>query len=1170
MRAATRASNPVRRTRPRREATRSGMKKGYYRHPTVHGHRVIFVSEDDLWTVDAQGGPAVRLTSHASVIESPLLAPDGARVAFIAREEGAPEVHLMDAEGGPAERLTFQGANTRIAAWSADGEWIYFATEAQQPLRGHAVLHRVRSAPGRHDVEPVPFGRASAIGFGPNGGIVLGRNVGDPARWKRYKGGTTGQLWLAPGADQPFARLHPALPGNLAAPMWIPTAAAAAGRIYFLSDHEGIGNLYSSWPTGEDLTRHTHHTEFYARFATWGVTPDGGAQIVYHAGADLYRFDLATGATQAIPVAYASPGVQRSRKFAPATAYLEQASLHPKGHSVSLAARGKCFVMGNHEGAALQLGQRQGVRYRLATWLHDGAGLAVVSDELGEERLQVFAPDALDPDDARQKLHADFDFGRAAALYASPVEDKLALVNHRMELWLYDLATETAVQADRSPHGPIDHVAWAPDGRWLAYDYADSPYTARLRLYRLAQPAADDQTEPVSAAVFDLTAPVLRDGCPVFDPKGRYLYFLGARILNPRYDTLKFDLSFARGMRPYLITLQADLPNPFVPRTGEEDDGEDKAKEKATQADKADAGLDSKALPNGGEEAAEAAPEETAAPEPLKVDLEGIQERVLPFPVPEGLYGHLAAIEDRVFWLEHRAAPTLPDPYGETAAAGGHLTAWILADYKKADIASHVETYALSANGKKLLMQIERRLRVMDATATADGLSEEGAPRVTGWLDLDRVKVSVEPHREWQQMFKEAWRLQRDQFWTADMSRVNWQAVFDRYFPLVDRVGSRQEFSDLMWEMQGELGTSHAYEMGGDYRPHPSYPLGSLGATLRWSAEAQGYETLDWVVGDVWEPGVHSPLAEPGVDVQPGDVLIAVNGQPLSRSVTPASLLVNLADQEVRLTFRARPAPEGATEPEPNAPADGARVRHVTVRTLATETPARYRAWVNHNRARVHAQSEGRLGYLHIPDMGPRGFAEFHRGFLAEIRREGLVVDLRFNGGGHVSELLLEQLARKRLGFDLSRWEGVMPYPRESVAGPMVALTNECAGSDGDIFSHCFKLMQLGPLIGKRTWGGVIGIWPRHALVDGTVTTQPEYSFWFRDVGWQVENYGTDPDIEVEITPDDFRQGQDPQLDRAIAECLALLAQNPPLTPDLDARPDLSLPSLLSAAAGDN
>ena len=337
------------------------------------------------------------------------------------------------------------------------------------------------------------------------------------------------------------------------------------------------------------------------------------------------------------------------------------------------------------------------MRYRLATWLHDGAGLAVVSDELGEERLQVFAPDALDPDDARQKLHADFDFGRAAALYASPVEDKLALVNHRMELWLYDLATETAVQADRSPHGQIDHVAWAPDGRWLAYDYADSPYTARLRLYRLAQPAVDDQTEPVSAAVFDLTAPVLRDGCPVFDPKGRYLYFLGARILNPRYDTLKFDLSFARGMRPYLITLQADLPNPFVPRTGEEDDGEDKAQEKATQADKADAGPDSKAPPDGadkalaGAETAEDATEEADAPELLQVDLEGIQERVLPFPIPEGLYGHLAAVEDRVFWLEHRAAPTLPDPYGETAAAGGHLAAWILADYKKADVASHVK-----------------------------------------------------------------------------------------------------------------------------------------------------------------------------------------------------------------------------------------------------------------------------------------------------------------------------------------------------------------------------------------------------------------------------------------------------------------------------------------------
>lgn len=1147
------------------------MNQGYYRHPTVHGDRVVFVSEDDLWSISVQGGRPFRLTSNLSAIEFPRFSPDGKQIAFVAQEEGIPEVHLMDADGGHVRRLTYQGQTKNIAGWSPDGKWIYFATGAGQPIRGHDVLGRVLASRTAQTTEIMKYGRANAIAFGPVGSILLGRNVGDPARWKRYRGGTAGQFWISYEEGTPFVPLHSDLQGNLASPMWVPMGTRSERRLFFLSDHEGVGNLYSCLPSGENLTRHTRHTDFYARFASWGPAEDGRAKIVYHAGADLYCFDAEDDNHRCIPVSYASPGVQRNRKFVSPSTYLEQVALHPDGHSIGLAIRGKPFLMGNHEGAVLQLGHRQGVRYRLPTFLHDGEYIAAITDELGEERLQVFCPAAVGDGETHTKLHEGFDFGRAYALYGSPTDKQLALVNHRSELWLYNLTTEQALQVDRSPHGQIEQVAWSPDGHWLAYDYADSHYTSHIRLYRLARLEAEEDIPETPAEIFELTQPVLRDCCPAFDPKGRYLYFLSSRVLNPQYDTLKFDLGFAKGMRPYLITLQADLPNPFVPRVGEAE-VEDQEEENGKPQPEMEEGKSESEVDTAAAEKTDKQSTSKKGPESIRIDLEGIQERVLPFPVPEGLFSNLAAIEDRVFWIEQQVQATMQDPFTEPAMEGGELATWVLGQYKRDYIAHGIVDFFISANGKKLLYQTSEKLRVISASTVEEGLTEEGQPRITGWLDMDRVKVSIDPAAEWRQMFKEAWRLQRDQFWSEDMSKVDWQSVFERYYPLVDRVGSRSEFSDLLWEMQGELGTSHAYEMGGDYRTHPTYPLGSLGADLLWSPERQGYEVQNWITGDIWDPGQHSPLAAPGVDVQKGDILIAVNGQALSEAVSPASLLVNLAGQEVQLTFRTRT--EGIEEDKASgadkaltSKSETSKVQHVTVRALERETGATYRSWVNQNRSKVHEESKGRLGYLHIPDMGARGFSEFHRGFLSEVRREGMVVDLRFNGGGHISDLLLEQLARRRLGFDQTRWHGTIPYPSESVAGPIVALTNEMAGSDGDIFSHAFKLMHLGPLIGKRTWGGVIGIWPRHALVDGTVTTQPEFSFWFKDVGWNMENYGTDPDIEVEITPNDYLQDLDPQLDRAISECLQLLAVNPPLQPQFEDRPDLSLPTLLATAS---
>ncbi|HET7153483.1 MAG TPA: S41 family peptidase, partial [Candidatus Kapabacteria bacterium] len=364
----------------------------------------------------------------------------------------------------------------------------------------------------------------------------------------------------------------------------------------------------------------------------------------------------------------------------------------------------------------------------------------------------------------------------------------------------------------------------------------------------------------------------------------------------------------------------------------------------------------------------------------------------------------------------------------------------------------------------------------------------------------------------------------------------------------IERIASRSEFSDMMWEMQGELGTSHCYEMGGDYRPEPRYVQGLLGADVVYDKQTDGYKITHIVQGDTGRQGHDSPLNAPGLNVKIGDVIIAVDGMRLGKDTNPQQMLVNRAGENVSITI---------------ANKEGKNPRTVIIRTIGNELMARYREWVEANREAVHKATGGKVGYVHVPDMGPWGFAEFHRYYIPEVTaREAMIVDVRYNGGGHVSQLLLEKLARKRTGYDNPRYGEPTPYPSYAVMGPIVAITNEGAGSDGDIFSHNFKLNKIGPLIGKRTWGGVVGIWPRHALVDGTVTTQPEFSYYFLDVGWNVENYGTDPDIDVDIKPQDYAKGIDPQLETALKEIKRLMKENPQVMPNFKDKPNLALPKL--------
>ena len=1057
--------------------------QGYYRFPTIHGDQVVFACEDDLWMVPTTGGRALRLTAGVGEASRPRFSPDGSRIAFVGKEDGPTEVYVLPVSGGGARRLTFQGSRCVMAGFSPDGSEVLYGTSAGRPFMREMWLSSVPVDGGAP--RTLPLGPANAIVHGPGKTVVLARQTSwEPAAWKRYRGGTAGTFWIDRDGSGEFGRIL-ALDGNLACPCFV------GNRLHFLSDHEGYGNVYSCDLDGADVRRHTDHEEFYAR----NLSSDG-RRLVYHAGADLYLLDAGGGAPTRIRIDLGSSRTQRQRKFVVAGRYLHSATLSADSVGLAITTRGKAFSFANWEGAVSQHGAAQGIRYRHLSSLADGTRLVAVASDSGPREVLV----TLAADGGPETRHDHLDVGRVITLEVAPGKDLVALTNHRNELCIVDLSVAPARMAiaERSPHGRIGGTAWAPDARWVAYGFPDTSQTCAIHLYEVA-----------SGTVTPATRPVRGDAAPAFDPEGNYLFFIGLRDYRPVYDSLHFDLGFPRAARPFAIALRRDVPSPFVPQPKAPESHESLVRKKM------EAEMHAKEAP------------------PIRIDLDGLPDRVMAFPVPEGRYERILATRGKAIYSSYPIEAGSEDGGGDEPPAKGELRVFDFDTLKDEKWIEGVTDFSIGRDHRTLLYRAGNRLRVLPAGERLGDDAKSSKPgRESGWIDLDRVKVAVEPRAEWRQMFQEAWRLQREQFWTEDMCGIDWDVIHARYLPLTDRITTRSEFSDLLWEVQGELGTSHAYEMGGEYRSGPHYRQGFLGADFEWDV-AGGCRIRHVVKGDPWEPSATSPLNEPGVDVRCGDTIVALNGQPLPAGAAPETLLVNQAEQRVALTLR-----RGTDAP-----------RTVHVRALADERPARYRDWVAGNRVKVHAATDGRVGYIHIPDMGPDGYAWFHRGYLVEWDRDALIVDVRVNGGGHVSSLLLEKLARRRLGYDFPRWMSPEPYPSESPTGPMVALTNELAGSDGDMFSHAFKMMKLGPLVGKRTWGGVVGIWPRHALVDGTVTTQPEFSHSFDDVGWKLENYGTDPDIDVDNRPQDYARGADPQLERSIAVALELLEKHPPHRP---------------------
>ncbi len=1085
---------------------------GYLRFPSIAAGNLAFVSEDDLWVVPTSGGVARRLSAIGGEVRSAQLSPDGSWLAYSATHEADPDVYCMASQGGLARRLTWGAHPASVRAWSPEGE-ICFLSSAEEPFSTLSWAWAVR--PDGGSPRRLPFGPTGTVSFGPDGAVVLGRKCSDPARWKRYRGGTAGELWWRQCDSEPFRRLLSDLDTNIGSPMW------AASRIWFLSDHEGCGNLYSVNPEGGDLRRHTDHSEYYARWAS----TDGQSIVYSHAGR-IWSYDIAAESSAPIPIRLASQRPQRQRKFVDAAANLGSACIHPAGHSLLVEARGKLFSMPLFERAARQHGRPDGVRYRASAWLGNGDRLLTLSDEGGEDHIEIIP---LDGGEA-ESMSAPGISG-LVEMVPSPDGKLCAIATLSHELLVLDLETKEHRRVDASEHGEISDLVWSPDSSWLAYSFATGRRTAGIRIARLED-----------GATATVTAGDMVDFQPCFDPEGAWLAFLSARSFDPVPDAVYFDYGFPMGTKAYLVTLAARSPSPLA--------AEPRGMGEAQGGPKAEKGTDP-----GGEAKEGEAPE---GPPPLKVDLAGIDRRILEVAVPEARYRQLEAIPGKLLLVSEEVKGTLGRSWSDEASGGGALECYDFAEARHEVLADGVSAITLSADHSTVVAHFGERLRAMAAGSKPPEDDHDGPGRQSGWIDLDRIRVSVDPPSEWRQMLAEAWRLQRDHFWVQDFSGIDWGSVADRYMPLVDLVGTRAEFSDLVWEMQGELGTSHAYEFGGDYREPPAWQVGRLAADVR----LQSPDSKDpaaparWIVskvvqGDPWDSERSSPLAAAGVEVEEGDAILAVGGLPPTEEMPPSALLVNRAGIEVDLRIQ---TPSGET-------------REVVVKTLRDDRPARYAEWVARQREWVHRASGGLLGYLHVPDMGPLGFSEFHRSYLAESAKDGLIVDVRHNGGGSVSSLLLAKLAARRLGWDVSRWGPPIPYPPESPGGPLVALSDEWAGSDGDIFTHAFRLLKLGPVVGTRTWGGVIGIEPKHRLVDGSLTTQPEFSFWFEDVGWSVENRGVEPDHEVVIAPEDWEAGNDPQMELAISLAMAAVRAASPAKPDIAQRPNLA-PSNLSDRAG--
>ncbi|MFJ8575870.1 S41 family peptidase [[Kitasatospora] papulosa] len=1162
----------------------------YLRFPHLHKDLLCFAAEDDLWVAPLapagqRPGRAWRLTVDRTRVGHPRFSPDGSRIAYTTWRTLDPEIHLVPVDGGPARRLTHWGStDARVCGWSpdpGDSSQILAVSSHNQPFSYFSWAYSVPTdgSPGGK----LPWGPVSDIAVADVDGerrtlLLTGKPPHEPAAWKRYRGGAMGRLWLH------GERLLPDIGGHLDAPMFV------GRRIAFLSDHEGVGNLYSCLMDGSDLRRHTDHDAFYARHAS-----SDGHRVVYQCGGDLWLVeDLESpdAVPRKLEVRLGGPRTGRRTYQVPASSHVDSLSVDETGRASAVSVRGSLYWLTHRDGPARTIADTPGVRVRLPEMLGSSGRVAYVTDAEGDDAVEIAYLPRASGDRPPRRLAAGR-LGRIHEIVSDPEGERLAIASNDGRLLLLDTTEDTVEPAldllgpdgdpaeasvaseapdegvapprtvapldvltgpagpgdgaadggaadggaadgppddgnpaagapapgdgltelIRSVNGPVRDLAFSPDGHWLTWSH---PGVGRsLRQIKLAR-----ITGPGAPVIVDVTNGRFEDENPVFTGDGRYLAFLSWRGFDPVYDVHTGDLSFPLGCRPYLVPLSSATPSPFALLP----DGRPAA-----------GGLDPVDVPEG--------PVEGTT---VIVEFEGLENRVTPFPVSASKYSALRPVSSGgLVWLRWPISGALGETFANPADMSGRPTLehFNIAKARRTELVAHLDWFAVSGDATRLVVMDDGELRAVPS-------NESGDNDTTVFLDLRRILHDVDPAAEWRQAYGEAGRIIRSYFWEPDMCGIDWDGVLDQYRPLVERVASPDEFADLLREVLGELGTSHAYvspARRNEGPPHYQRAIGLLGANLVC-------RDGEWMVqrilpGDSSDSKARSPLA--GAGIREGAVLTHVDGRPVDPVAGPYPLLTAAGGTTVELTFR----PAGGE--------CGGRSRRIAIVPLVDERPLRYQDWVAKRRDVVRELSHGRCGYLHIPDMGGSGWAQFNRDLRLEVARPALIVDVRGNAGGHISELVVEKLTRTILGWDLTRNAQAVSYASNAPRGPVVALADEATSSDGDMITAAFRLLKLGPVVGQRTWGGVVGMTGRHRLGDGTVITVPMNAAWFDTYGWSVENHGVEPDLEALRTPLDWAEGRHAVLDDAVRVALDLLAAHPAATPpSYDTAPDLRRPPL--------
>ena len=997
----------------------------YARFPVFVEKDIFFVAGNDLFKLE-QGSTRPQLYFQATGNIHGLVAY-GNKIACISDEDGGPDIYIFDTITRQLERITYFEKDARIIEF--DDNVLCFVSAKDAAFRHDMSLYKYDFATKQTqamDISQISWyarDKKSNIKNFKLNDLIIQRYGYGYVNWKRYKGGTAGSLWKC---DKRFLEVK----GNCLRPFW----NKAGNRLFFLHDNGISGNIFSCDANGNNLTQHTHYTDFQVQDLS-----HLDDKFIYSKNGQIGIYDAAQQQNTLLQLDGYMPHPDTRLFITHAQKYVTE--IATDGNNLALAIRGHVYYAGLWSGGMQQLSDE--LRYRIAGLLHDGRVYAF--KEPPESIFCIY--DKTGKETQRLKI----DCGKIAFVKAAPTGDLLAYVNHRHELHIFNTKTGKD-QIIFKANQRLNYCDWSADSNFLVYSATINTYQSKIVIYDLGKKKHHD-----------ITSGRYRDYAPTFDPSGKYIAFLSNRGTQCAYDGLRFDLTFNSTSKPYVVSLQKNqnvmMPWKNAKEEIEETDNEKKSKKK----------------------------------EKLIIDFDDIASRILPLSIKERDYHELYALNDARLVLVSSAGRH--DDEDEDEPAGGHTMIEIF-NFKNLSTETcyrNLSYFDIGTHRDYCVIEEDDKLKVLKVGEKP----EENGYKKGNVFDLTRWKAVIDPRAEWRQMAYELWYLMQEFFWTEDLDGIDWDSVWKKYQPYIDNIRTIQELYDIMAEIQGELGTSHAFvlEKGNERLTHYR---GYLGADTSYDARMKAYR-INKIFDANLEVGAISPLKAANNDVQEGEYVFAIDGETLNEKNSLEEMLSNKPNTWITLEI-------GKTK---------ATKRTVELKTIASDNMLRYKAWVDANREHVKKTSKGKLGYIHISDMQKRGFKEFYQQYLCEYNHQAIIIDVRYNRGGNVSCLLLDQLIRRRVGVDHTRWHGLNELPNEASRGAYVLLTNAHTASDGEMFSHQFQLLGLGKVIGERTWGGVVGIMPRYRLVDGTLTSQPEFATWFMNNGYELENTGVIPDIEI-------------------------------------------------------